>query len=76
MSNRITKEEALKFKKRWEMVNEAERQELRKTTAKQKLQQLAVLMDWVDDFRWGSALKAEEIEVREVWIKLKRLCHV
>lgn len=76
MSNRITKEEALKFKKRWEMVNEAERQELRKTTAKQKLQQLAVLMGWVDDFRWGSALKAEEIEVREVWIKLKRLCHV
>ncbi|MBI5195132.1 MAG: hypothetical protein HZA10_02285 [Nitrospirae bacterium] len=76
MSNRITKEEALKFKKRWEMVNEAERQELRKTTAKQKLQQLTVLMGWVDDFRWGSALKAEEIEVRELWIKLKRLCHV
>lgn len=76
MKRLITKEEALEFKRRWELVNEAERQELRETTPEKKLRQLATLMEWVKDFGWSKALKSEEKEVRERWIKLKRLYHV
>ncbi len=76
MKIKITKEEALAFRKRWEIVNDAELQELRGTPAAQKLRQLTTLMGWVKDFGWGEALKNEESEVRRRWIKLKRLCHV
>ena len=75
MRNRITKNEALEFKRRWEIVNEAERQELRETTPSEKLKQLSVLMGWVKDFKWDDALKSEELEVRERWIRLKRFCY-
>ncbi len=76
MKRMITREEALEFKRRWELVNEAERQELRETTPAKKLRQLATLMEWVKNFGWSEALKSEEKEVRERWIKLKRLYHV
>jgi hypothetical protein len=76
MENRITKEEALAFKTRWEAVNKAEKQELRETTPVEKLTQLATLMVWVKDFGWDEILKDEEVEVRERWLKLKNLCHV
>ncbi len=72
MRNRITKNEALEFKRRWKMVNEAERQELRETPPFKKLKQLSVLMGWVKDFKWDDALKSEESEVRERWIRLGR----
>lgn len=76
MKNKITKKEALAFKSRWEIVNNAERQELRKTPVVQKLYQLTTLMGWVKDFGWDETLKTEESEVRERWIKLKRLYRV
>lgn len=76
MKNHITKKEAMAFKMRWEIVNEAERQELRETPPSKKLKQLSVLMGWVKDFKWDNAMKAEESEVRERWIKLKRLYNV
>jgi hypothetical protein len=76
MTRLITKKEALAFKRRWEIVNEAERQELRKTSPSKKLHQLTTLMAWVKDFGWDKTLKAEETEVRERWVRLKRLYHV
>ncbi|MBI5410046.1 MAG: hypothetical protein HZA14_11825 [Nitrospirae bacterium] len=76
MKRRITKEEAQAYKNRWDIVNKAEQQELRETTAIQKLYQLSTLMGWVKDFGWDEALRSEETETRERWIKLKRLCHV
>lgn len=76
MTRLITKREALAFKRRWEIVNKAERQELQKTPPSQKLHQLTTLMAWVKDFGWDKILKAEETEVRKRWIKLKRLSHV
>ncbi len=76
MGKRITKEEARAFKMRWEIVNKAEKQELRETPPVEKLRQLATLMGWVKDFGWDDILKAEEPEVRERWVKLKKLCHV
>jgi len=50
MRNHITKKEALEFKKRWETVNKAEKQELRETSAFKKMQQLAALMSSIKAF--------------------------
>lgn len=71
----MEKKEALEFKRRWEIVNEAEKRELRETPPSEKLKQLSVLMGWVKDFKWDDAMKAGESEVRERWIKLKRYYH-
>lgn len=77
MKRLITKEEALEFKRRWEVVNEAERQELRETSTTQKLRQLAALMTSVKAFAgWAEALSLEEDEVRDRWHKLKEAYNV
>lgn len=44
MKTRLTKEEAEAFKMRWEAVNAAEIEELRRTPMSQKMRQLAALM--------------------------------
>lgn len=67
----MTKTEAKKFRKRWEMVNAAEREELRKTPAEVKFRQLEALMASVDQLGWADALAAEEESVRARWQKLK-----
>lgn len=72
----ITKKEARDFKRRWKAVNEFEKIELRRTSPAQKLRQLAVLMQCVKDFGWDEALKEGEAEVRERWLKLKKLYKV
>ncbi len=72
---KITKEEALAFKKRWEEVNAFELEELKNTPPSRKVKQLATLMRWVKDFGWQNALKEGEDVVRERWIKLNRIYH-
>lgn len=69
----ITKAAAQAFKERWELVNTIELEELQKTSPASKLQQLTTLMTWVKDFGWGNALKEGETDVRERWLKLKRI---
>lgn len=77
MKTMITKEEALEYKRRWEAVNEAEVQELRKTTVPQRLQQLITLMACGKVFIVQTdALRAEENEVRKRWNRLRKAYHV
>lgn len=77
MKGMITKKEAREFKRRWKAVNEFELQELRETPPAKKLQQLSALMASVKAFPgWDEALKEGEAEVRERWLKLKRLYKV
>ncbi len=77
MKSLITKKEAREFKRRWKAVNEFEIQELRKTPPAKKLLQLSALMASVKAFPgWDEALKEGEAEVRERWLKLKRLYKV
>lgn len=73
---KITKKQALEFKKRWKIVNKVQLKELRKSSVVEKLNQLTVLMSWAKDFGWINTLKAEELAVRERWIKLRRIYHV
>lgn len=76
MKNRITKFEALAFKMRWEMINNAERKELRNTSLIEKFSQLVALMSSVKEIGWTKGLRAGEREVRERWNKLRRYYHV
>ncbi|MBI2941071.1 MAG: hypothetical protein HYY04_11605 [Chloroflexi bacterium] len=69
----MTKAEAEAFKARWKAVNAAEIEELRATPPERKLRQLASLMATARALGWDEALAAEEAEVRERWIKLKRV---
>ena len=67
----MTKTEAMAFRKRWEEVNNAEREELRSMSPAAKLRQLAALMASVDLLDWKRTLAEEETVTRERWIRLK-----
>lgn len=76
MKDRITKSEALAFRMRWNMINNAERRELRDTSLIEKFSQLAALMSSIEEIGWTKGLRAEDKEVRERWNKLRRYYHV
>jgi hypothetical protein len=69
----LTRKDAQEFRRRWEMVNAAERAELRATPLDRKLQQLAALMASVQPLGWTNALTAEDAEVRARWNRLRVL---
>lgn len=73
MNKRMTKAEARAWKARWEAVNAAEREELRRTPMELKTRQLTTLMAWAKDFGWTEELAAEADEVRERWNRLRRI---
>ena len=68
----MTKEEALAYKEGYEAVNALEIDELRSMSDAEKLSQVAALMASVDQMGWREALAAEEEEVRDLWVRLKR----
>lgn len=74
-ANRLTRGEAQSFRKRWEMVNAAEREELASTPVSQKFRQVAGLLISARKLGWTEALEAEEDQVRERWAKLREMCH-
>ena len=67
----MTKEEALAWKARWELVNAAEREELRKTPIARKLRQLEVMGSAVHELGWSEKLAEEEAVVRDLWVRLR-----
>ncbi|MFQ5677662.1 MAG: hypothetical protein ACE5G1_17365 [bacterium] len=67
----LTKEQALAFRKRWQMVNAAESKELRKTTLAEKLQQTAALMTSGQALRWNDAIDSDEARLWERWQQLR-----
>lgn len=69
----LTPEEARAFAARWNVVNQAEREELRATSVATKLRQLAALMASVGELGWDAALAAEEDTVRARWMRLRLL---
>jgi hypothetical protein len=73
MKSRLTKAEAQAFRKRWEAVNAAEREELRATPMARKFQQLTALMASVSQIGWVDKLAEEETEVRDRWNQLRRI---
>ncbi len=74
MIARMTKAEGRAFLKRWQRVNEQEKEELRKTPMSLKFQQIASLMASVDQFGWRAALSEGAEAVRERWNRIRRAC--
>jgi putative transcriptional regulator len=74
-ASRLTRREAQAFKRRWEAVNAAERQELAATPVARKFHQLAALMNSAAALGWTEVLAAEESQVRDRWIRLRRADH-
>ena len=72
----MTRAEGRAFKKRWRMVNEMEREELRAMPAAVKFRQLAALMALGRQLGWTEALREGEEEVRERWIQLRKAYEV
>ena len=74
-NKRLTKDEADAFRIRWELVNEAEIEELRRTSVTKKLQQLSSLMLSVKELNWQEPLSEGEAAVRERWNHLRMAYH-
>ena len=73
MKLKITKEQANAYKKRWELINKAEIQELRNATFTQKMQQLQALMASINTIDgWSNILSKDEDMVRKRWNKLRK----
>jgi len=73
MEPHITSSQARAFRARWQVVNDAEREELRRTPLETKLQQLASLMALARQLGWTDALAQEQGEVRERWSRLRKV---
>ena len=67
----MTKSELQAYRKRWKIVNDAEREELRGSSPELRLRQFAALMASVDAFGWRSALEEGVDEVRKRWQRLR-----
>jgi len=74
-AGRMSKGEAQAFKRRWEAVNAAEREELASTPVADKFRQVAALLASAGKLGWTESLAAEEDLVRERWARLRRECH-
>lgn len=75
IKNRITKSDARAFRRRWEIVNNVEKDMLRITSADEKLEHLAMLMSFAKELGWNTSFRAEVSKVRERWNKLRKAYH-
>jgi len=73
--NRLTKSEALAFKRRWRFANAFEKEELRLLSYDEKLEQLIMLTASAKEFDWIKSLEAEANEVRDRWNELRKVYH-
>lgn len=67
---RMTKEEVLAWRERWQIVNDFEVDELRRKTPEDKLRELASLMASVRHFGWETVTPEEVERARESWLEL------
>jgi len=67
----MNREEALKFREQWQLVNDALVEEVRRTPVEIKLRQLAVMVEAAHVLGWTEKLREGEEEVRERWRQLK-----
>jgi hypothetical protein len=75
--DRLTPKAATAFAARWQLVADAERQELQSTPLQRKLEQLAALMVSARALGWETTDAREVEAVRTRWLRLAaRLGHV
>jgi transcriptional regulator with XRE-family HTH domain len=74
-TRRLTRREAKAFKRRWEAVNLAEREELAKTSVADKFHQVAALLASAQKLGWTEVLAAEDDLIRQRWAWLRKGHH-
>jgi hypothetical protein len=72
---RLDRREAKAFAERWNVVAQAERDELRRTSSAQKFAQLAALMESARALGWQTSDPTEVDEVRARWNRLVAIHH-
>jgi len=72
MTPRLTKAEARAFRRRWQLVNAREEEELRSTSLEVRWRQFNTLLGWAEQFGWATDLSEGEDEVRQRWARLRR----
>jgi putative transcriptional regulator len=75
-ASRLIRGEAQAFKRRWEAVNAAEREELASTPVAHKFRQVAALLASAGQLGWTGTQKEAEAQVRERWARLRQEYHV
>ena len=73
MAHRITKKAARAFRERWRLVNERESAELNSASLELKWQQFNTLLAWARELGWNEELRKGEAEVRERWMRLRKV---
>jgi len=73
--SKITKREALAFRKRWRIVNTFEKEELRALSVDEKFGQLAMLMALAKELGWAVTTDMEASMTRDRWNKLREAYH-
>ena len=73
MPARLSKSQARAYRKRWELVDARELRELRTTPLEVKLQQFNTLMGWARQLGWTDVLREGEAEVRQRWMRLRKV---
>ncbi len=69
----MTKEEAVQFKKQWELVNQARIEEVRRKSSVEKIKDLEMLFEFGQELGWPVPAGGE---AWEYWRKLKELYNV
>jgi hypothetical protein len=69
----MNKEEAVQFKVRWELVNQARIQEVRRMSPVEKIKDLEMLYEFGEKLGWSSQSRGE---AWEYWKRLKELSNV
>ncbi|TWT44156.1 hypothetical protein RAS1_05640 [Phycisphaerae bacterium RAS1] len=72
MKPAMTKAQARAWKRGWKLVNEFEREELRKTSIEVKFRQLAAMMQSAFALGWDTSAPAELKAIRAMWVRLKK----
>lgn len=72
----MNRDDALKYKARWRMVNERTAREAREMTTALRLEQLALMYEAGQQLGWDDGLRAGEEEVRERWRRLREFYRV
>lgn len=73
MKRLVSKAQMRAWKERWQLVNDAEREELRAAPMDAKYRQLATMMHSAHVLGWHTSTDAEIAQVRDRWIRLKRV---
>ncbi len=69
----MTKEEALRYRQRWDFKNQARVEEVRRMSSAQKIQELELLFEFGEKLGWPTQGDGESWEY---WRRLKELSNV